>query len=606
MRRTLMLRSCSFVPRFARGVLAVLLVAAAGSAAAEVQIGLNFTGRVWSPPTAPDRSVAVPDTMGAVGEQHIVELLNDGYAVYRKSDGLLERSSTLTEFWVAAGVTSVVGQAFDPRVLYDAASQRWFAVSLDGWTDNDPNRLIEPNSYLVAVSNTADPTEGWTGFQIDSDPADTSWVDFPQIGMDAEGFYFGAIRNALGPAGNTPQLGHSLLVFPKADLLAATPSIANATNWPNLSLNQLGFTPQPVVNLDGGGLPATILSGNLASLGFLQSTKIGGSIGSPVLARSKFIAVTPTEGGTVPYSAAQPGAKADLYAGNGRFSEYAVQVDGSIWAAQTTRVDGRLAVRWYEIDAATDTLFQSGDVTDATLDLYFPSIAVNHFGQVVIGMSGSSETDYVGAYAAVGETFGGVTQFGTPLLLQAGLADFEQIDPEFEGRNRWGDFSATVVDPSDPRRFWTFQEYVEAEDIYGVRITELILAPDPQCSDGIDNDGDDLVDYPDDLGCDSPSDVSERAEPGSRYQCDDGIDNDGDGFIDYPDDPGCPFSYATIENPQCDDDIDNDGNGFTDFEDSKCQPSWPYWETPPCGLGAELALVLPLLSLAAGRRRSAN
>jgi hypothetical protein len=481
MRRTLVPRFDSFVPRFAHGVLAALLVVAtAGSAWAGVEIGLNFTGHVWSLPTAPDRSVATPDTMGAVGEQHIVELLNDGYAVYRKSDGLLERSSTLTEFWVAAGVTSVVGQAFDPRVLYDAASGRWFAVSIDGWTDSDPNRLIEPNSYLVAVSKSADPTEGWTGFQIDSDPDDTSWVDFPQIGMDAVGLYVGAVRDALGPAGNTPELGQSLLVFPKADLLAATPSIANVTNWPLLYFSEMGFLPQPVVNYDGAGLPATLLSGNYASLGVLQSTKIGGAIESPVLATSKFIPVPYTGGGALDtYFAAQPGPKADIYAGNGRFSAYAVQIDGSIWAAQTTRVDGRLGVRWYEIDAATDSLLQFGDVTDPTLDLYFPSIAVNHFGQVVIGISGSSETDFAGAYAAVGETLGGVTSFGAPLLLQAGLADFEQIDPEFSWRNRWGDYSATVVDPSDPFRFWTFQEYVEAEDIYGIRITELILTPEP-------------------------------------------------------------------------------------------------------------------------------
>jgi beta-glucosidase len=100
--------------------------------------------------------------------------------------------------------------------------------------------------------------------------------------------------------------------------------------------------------------------------------------------------------------------------------------------------------------------------------------------------------------------------------------------------------------------------------------------------------------------------LSGVSELSAAFACDDGVDNDGDGFIDYPDDPGCPFSDATIENPQCDDGVDNDGNGFTDFADSKCQPSWPYWETPPCGLGAELALVLPLISLAASRRRRAN
>jgi hypothetical protein len=552
-----MLRSDSLVPCFAHGVLAALLVVAtAGSAGAGVEIGLNFTGRVGP---AASNVIGWPDPMGAVGEQHIVELLNDGYAVYRKSDGArVESTSTLNEFWQAAGVTPV-GYANNSRVLYDAASQRWFAVSTDGWTGNE----FLPNGYLVAVSKSADPTEGWTRFKIDGDPTDTGAVHYSYLGIDADGLYLVAQRNAVGTE-PSPVLSSTLIVLPKQDLLAPAPSVANATNWSNVTFSQVGQNAQPVVNLDGTGLPATLLEGVYASLGFLQSTKIGGTIESPVLARSRFIAVPVTEGGTVPYIAAQPGPKADLYAGFGTISANAVQVDGSIWAAQTTRVDGRLAVRWYEIDAATDTLLQSGDVTDPTLDLYFPSIAVNPFGQVVIGMSGSSETDFVGSYAAVGETLEGVTSFGDPLLLQAGRAGYERILPVFG--NRWGQYSATVVDPSDPHRFWTFHDYVEAEDTYGIRITELIVTPEPQCSDGINNDEDGLIDMAD---------------------------------------PGCPFPEATTESPQCDDGIDNDGNGSTDFADSKCQPSWPYWETPPCGLGAELALVMPLLGLAASRRRRA-
>ncbi len=126
----------------------------------------------------------------------------------------------------------------------------------------------------------------------------------------------------------------------------------------------------------------------------------------------------------------------------------------------------------------------------------------------------------------------------------------------------------------------------------------------PACSNGQDDDGDSFIDFPEDRGCVSAADDSERASPESGLACDDGIDNDGDQLADYPADPGCPFSWATIENPQCDDGIDNDQNGFTDFADSKCQPNWPYWEMSPCGLGAELVLVLPLL--ASWRRRRAR
>jgi hypothetical protein len=90
--------------------------------------------------------------------------------------------------------------------------------------------------------------------------------------------------------------------------------------------------------------------------------------------------------------------------------------------------------------------------------------------------------------------------------------------------------------------------------------------------------------------------------------CSDGIDNDGDQRIDYPADPGCAFADGTEEDPECDDGVDNDGDGRVDFEDPECDPSWPYWESPaPCGLGFELALLLPpLMRLRARRQRGAD
>lgn len=119
------------------------------------------------------------------------------------------------------------------------------------------------------------------------------------------------------------------------------------------------------------------------------------------------------------------------------------------------------------------------------------------------------------------------------------------------------------------------------------------------CANGVDDDGDGDTDAPADLGCASRGDVSEH-DP--ELACDNGLDDDFDGHTDL-DDPGCPFPYASPENPPCNDGIDNDGDGDTDFEDSWCTPSWPYWETAPCGLGVELALAIPLLSLLRRRRR---
>ncbi|MPY80554.1 MAG: hypothetical protein GEV04_19320 [Actinophytocola sp.] len=93
----------------------------------------------------------------------------------------------------------------------------------------------------------------------------------------------------------------------------------------------------------------------------------------------------------------------------------------------------------------------------------------------------------------------------------------------------------------------------------------------PECSDGVDNDGDKKIDYPEDPGCDSPEDNDESDDP-TTPECSDGVDNDKDGWTDYPDDPGCDSEEDDSEspNPECSDGVDNDGDGKVDTDDPEC------------------------------------
>ncbi len=150
-----------------------------------------------------------------------------------------------------------------------------------------------------------------------------------------------------------------------------------------------------------------------------------------------------------------------------------------------------------------------------------------------------------------------------------------------------------------------------AVDLAFYRSAILAVTTRPACNDGIDDDGDGLVDFPDDPGCASADDLDERSP---LLVCDDGADNDGDGLADYPADPGCKDPAWALENPRCDDDLDNDGDGTVDWDggaahgtpDAYCvdNGSWQDREAPPgnCGLGAELAVLIPLL--ARWRRRN--
>jgi hypothetical protein len=103
--------------------------------------------------------------------------------------------------------------------------------------------------------------------------------------------------------------------------------------------------------------------------------------------------------------------------------------------------------------------------------------------------------------------------------------------------------------------------------------------------------------------------------------CDDGLDNDGDGFVDYPEDPGCIHPVSEIENPECQDGINNDPgeDNLIDFDggesaglppeeqtdrDPQCTVAWKMREArPSCGLGTELVLLLPPLMWLSLRRR---
>lgn len=69
------------------------------------------------------------------------------------------------------------------------------------------------------------------------------------------------------------------------------------------------------------------------------------------------------------------------------------------------------------------------------------------------------------------------------------------------------------------------------------------------CNDLLDNDQDALIDLAD-PGCERGRDENER-DPAAPPQCADGVDNDGNGQIDWPNDDGCVAAGDPEETPPC-------------------------------------------------------
>ena len=171
-----------------------------------------------------------------------------------------------------------------------------------------------------------------------------------------------------------------------------------------------------------------------------------------------------------------------------------------------------------------------------------------------------------------------------------------------------------------------------SETFYGgFRVASVPMGWFTDCNDSIDNDADGSIDWsggplgePTDPGCANASDGSEKD---GSLPCDDGVDNDGDGSIDFDPvtfanpgdqftlpagsgDPGCKNPSWFSEEPRCQDGIDNDTDGTMDYDaglsrngsahpagpDPQCaEKPWYNKEGARCGLGAELALLLPPL-----------
>jgi hypothetical protein len=419
-------------------------VASTPDVAPDVTIGANFEGS-----NVNISGFIPPDSNGAVGPDTFVELVNGVYRIYDKSGTVLQQLS-LNQFWSSAGVTprNVAG---DSRILFDPDSQRWFATSLD--FAGLPPPPGNSSRFLLAVSKTSDPTQGWQA--VDAGPT----FDFTELGLNKDGVYLIATDATAGIV--------DVVSIPKSDLLAATPTVANATTF---KTGNTGFEPQPAVAAD--------LSGSEPILGvFTNSLKISSidsTASTPTLdVQDRSLAIP--QGLQNTRGAVQKGSSVRIPTGNLSFTSNAVMQDGKLFGVETIALDADQShpgLRWFEIgDPLTaPVLLDSGIISPPGLDVYYGSIAVNPMGEVVIGFSGSGPDDYPSAYAVAGQLSGDTLTFGDPMLLKAGVA------PDNTGR--FGDYSTTSYDPADPSHFWTIQEWTSLTG-WTTEISEIDFAPPP-------------------------------------------------------------------------------------------------------------------------------
>ena len=405
------------------------------------------------------RDFIPPDTMGAAGKTQLMEFVNGGVAVYDKATGTQLSKVSDIAFWATAGQTGANG---DSRVMYDKAADRWIALSFGG----------SISDIQIAVSNTSDATGGWkstsfTGFA-------GGIADYPTLALDTNAVYIGT-NNFSGAAGN-PFRGTTLNVIPIASLVnALAPTTTGITSF---------NTPYNGGGADGGiaiqGVNSNVASttGHVIAASLFFNDVIAYDIantGTPAAAK-----VNAQYVGTADYAINNGAGRQPNVGGiasnnrvvdtlDQRIGSSAYEVNGRIYAVYTvTPVGGdHTYVRYDVVDAVTHQLLSEGQIGDGVHDYYEGSLAVNSQGRVVIAYnrSGSGADGKISVLAEVFTTNlnGALTQRGSELLLKVSDIDnYHNGSPEGSaaaGRQRWGDYSAVSLDPTNDNTFWVFGEF---------------------------------------------------------------------------------------------------------------------------------------------------
>jgi hypothetical protein len=433
---------------------------------------LSFDGVINSPSTnvPPDTHIAAGPGLGADGR--IVMVTNGEVQIWDKTGAPVAGPVFLDTVFGA--------NVFDPKVLYDQHSGRFFIVCLEH--DDGPPRVSEIH---LAVSSDAVPDDLTTEWSFLSGSALTTlggkqtWADYPGIGADAAALF--VTTNQFQFTHPFDFRGMKIRVFDKTQLIAGVYSFVDL-DFDDAVTSVATTQPAHVFGAtDNGGF---YLVSRFASSSY-RLFHVTGHPGAPVATTGTF----PWSGGTYP---SDDGAD-QCVVGNPDLDTLAPRVqnavhrDGHLWLAMTADPDddGETEVVWQDIEpnaypTGTPTVFQSGflDGTGTNPWTYMPSISVNPHGDAAIVYTQSSFTRCPTmryASRAQGDAAG---SFRDPVLARTsdGFYDsFSSSNPD-----RWGDYAATVVDPTDGC-FWLAHEFVfdsvSGDSEWGTHIANLCTSP---------------------------------------------------------------------------------------------------------------------------------
>jgi hypothetical protein len=414
-----------------------------------------------------------PDSMGDVGPNHYVEMINLVFAVYDRQGNKLMGPAKLGSLWAGFPITDCAGNAGDPVVLYDQLEDRWL---LSQFTSAGP---IYWN--CVAISTTGDPTGSYYRYAF---TAGEFFPDYPKYSVWKKSYVL--TSRDFGP---TTEYGISVYALEKNKMIAGNPN-ARAVKFfldsAVIPLNLIGDgllpadidgtrqpkedAPIPVIGTqdDNADYGATFDALNIWELSIHWQANPVASIALaaqlPVAPFDSIYPCAPTSRDCLPEPGINnPAQFLDILSYRQRPTyRLAYRNFGSYEAMVTNQsVEARPAIagsRWYEIRRTNGTysIYQQGTYApEDGVHRWMGSIAMDAVGNMALGYS---VVDGISVYPGIrytgrlaGDTLGEMT------LGEAVVIDGSGV--QRTTNSRWGDYTSMNIDPTDDCTFWYINEY---------------------------------------------------------------------------------------------------------------------------------------------------
>jgi hypothetical protein len=416
---------------------------------------LNFEGDV-------QQNAFPPDTHGAVGPSHVVEITNTRLRITNKAGGFLQTRTLQALF----GSTEFI---FDPRVVYDQTWQRWVIVASRRSVSNTDPVL----RFFLAVSRTNSPTGAYFVYFVNffGGPFNAGdWWDFPQLGMNQDAVVItGNIFDV--PAGG----------FKFAALMPiAKARIYNGLGFGVPVFTGLAATLAPPIVLDQNDNTYFVAANNFTHLHLYR----GVNLSNPPQAALFFQAFVDVPDYAIPPSAPQLGTVQRLDTLDRRFVNASTQVGDSLINAHTIVLGGLPTPKFYDIDTegvGANTVKQQGFFFEGGVSNDFNvSIAANasrelfvtwnttDVANAIVGFRHNARIRISGKQPADAGIPAGTAVFTSAAALTGNPSSTVNVQ-------RWGDYSAVSLDPSGTatcaanRRAWYINEKVNNAATWGSR-----------------------------------------------------------------------------------------------------------------------------------------